>query len=471
MKPNFEPGGKWEKWFPLFDSLDTFLFTPGHATKSGSHIRDGIDLKRTMFMVIIALVPCLLFGIFNTGHQYYIAQGLFTEHWSDGFGDKVIFGLWKVLPMVIVSYGVGLGVEFIFCIAKKHAIQEGFLVSGMLIPLVMPMDVPLWTVAVATIFAVVIGKEVFGGTGMNVVNVALTARAFLFFAYPTQMSGDKVWVHNEIENGKAYITAYDYQDGNTDPYTFTGNVLNVEGNIVGSVVDGELTSGVDAYTGATNLGSAALTIKMEKDIREINKLLEKNKGLAADHPKKLNESQVQGKIAEREQIEKNKGVAISKVASTEDSFFGFEMGSIGETSVLMCLIGALILIATGIGSWQIMLSFVLGGLAMGYIFNAFEVNAFMGLDPMRQIMLGGFMFGAVFMATDPVTASQTPRGKWIYGFLAGFFAIMIRVFNPAYPEGVMMAILFMNVMAPLIDHFVIQSNVKRRLKRLKLKTA
>lgn len=377
----------------LWDGNYTFLFQPGHTTKNNeTHVRDGIDLKRTMFTVVIALIPALLFGIWNTGHQHFLALGESVE-----FIDKILYGAKLVLPLVIVSYAAGLGIEFVFTALKGHPIQEGFLVSGMLIPLCMPVDVPLWMVAVATIFAVVIGKEVFGGTGMNILNPALTARAFLFFAYPTKMSGDKVWVNTDLAEGQ-------------------------------SVVDG--------HTGATALGDLATTVGKGTGNTEVMSMF-----------------------------------GSDGMYSMYNAFMGWIPGSIGETSALACLIGAGILLWTGIGNWKIMLSFLLGGLAMGSIFNIFAVNDFMGLNPVHQILLGGFMFGMIFMATDPVSASQTEKGKWIYGFLGGFFAIMIRVFNPAYPEGVMLAILFMNVMAPLIDHYVVQGNVKRRMKRMKTVSA
>ena len=398
LEPQFEKGGKFEKLWPLFDGFATFLFVPGHATNKGSHIRDSIDLKRTMVLVILALVPCLLFGIWNTGHQYYAALGQYTAL-GDGFLEKIMFGSWKVLPLVVVSYAVGLGVEFLFCIIKRHSIQEGFLVSGMLIPLCMPVDVPLWMVAIATIFAVVIGKEVFGGTGMNILNPALTARAFLFFAYPTKMSGNSVWIANS----------------------------------------GEISQQVDGFTGATALGDLASTVGVDK-------------GSGA----------VAGVMTQ---------FGSEGTYSMMNSFLGFIPGSIGETSALACLLGAALLIFTGIGSWKIMLSMLIGGLSMGWIFNLAGSNAFMDVNPVHQLLIGGFMFGMVFMATDPVSAAQTETGKWIYGFFAGFLGIMIRVFNPAYPEGIMMAILFMNVMAPLIDHYVIQSNISRRQKRLIAQTA
>lgn len=379
IKPHFEKGGKLEKFWPVYDGFETFLFVPGHTAHSGAHIRDGIDLKRVMITVVFAMVPALLFGMWNTGLQHYLAQGITDSSCMQNF----MFGFVKVMPIVVISYAVGLGVEFVFCIIKKHTINEGFLVSGMLIPLALPADIPLWMVAVATIFAVVIGKEVFGGTGMNILNVALTARAFLFFAYPTMMSGNTVWHADEAFSGR-----------------------------------------VDAVSGATALGDAASKMP----------------------------------IAE-----------LTEKYSLMDSFIGTIPGSIGETSTLACLIGAAILLYTGVASWRIMLSVFAGGYAMGLLFNAFAVNTLMEISALHQLLLGGFAFGAVFMATDPVTASQTNTGKYIYGFFIGFFAILIRVFNPAYPEGMMLAILFMNVMAPLIDHYVIQANINRRLKRVQVK--
>ncbi len=392
IRPNFEKGGKLEKYWPVFDSLETFAFVPDHTTSKGAHVRDAIDMKRTMFLVIVAMVPALLFGIYNTGYQHFAALGMEAD-----FLDMILFGLGKVLPLIVVSYGVGLGVEFIFCIIKSHAINEGFLVSGMLIPLIMPVDMPLWMVAIATAFSVVLVKEVFGGTGMNILNVALTARAFLFFAYPTEMSGNKVWISTE----------------------------------------GATT--VDGYTGETLLSQAI------------------EKGAAFSDVA----GQQYGSIAE----------------SFMASFIGFIPGSIGETSTLAILIGAAILLWTGIASWRIILFGILGGAAMGLIFNLVGPsispdNLYLQVPWWHQLVMGGFMFGVVFMATDPVTASQTQTGKIYYGFLIGMLAILIRVVNPAYPEGIMMAILFMNVMAPTIDHYVVQSNVNRRLKRLKtVKTA
>lgn len=376
IKPNFEKGGKLEKFYPAFDAFETFLFVPNHTTAAkGSHIRDAIDLKRTMVLVIISLIPCLLFGMWNVGYQHHLALGMNDASLINNF----IFGAIKVMPIVIVSYGAGLTVEFIFAIIRKHTINEGFLVSGMLIPLVMPVDVPLWMVAVSTIFAVIIGKEVFGGTGMNILNPALTARAFLFFAYPTKISGDEVWINTQLEKGQVLV---------------------------------------DGYSGATALGDAAA-------------------GFA------------------------------EKIPDTMQSFIGAIPGSIGETSTIACLIGAAILLYTGIGSWRIMLSVFVGGFLMAVVFNLFGANTLMQITPLHHLFLGGFAFGAIFMATDPVSATQTTTGKYIYGFLIGLFAIMFRVFNPAYPEGMMLAILFMNVMAPLIDHYVVAANIKRRLKRAK----
>ena len=391
IKPHFEEGGKLSRFWVVYDSLDTFAFVPGHVTKKGTHIKDGIDLKRTMFMVILALTPCLLFGTWNIGHQHLLATGEVgaTDAWSAMFGDKILLGLIKVLPLIVVSYGVGLGLEFVFAGIRKHSINEGFLVSGMLIPLIMPVDVPLWMVAAATAFAVVIGKEVFGGTGMNIINVALTSRAFLFFAYPTKMSGE-IWIH---------------------------------------VADAKQTV-IDGFSGATALGHLANTVK---------------------------EPETAGKAMEM--------FADGGQYSFMNCLIGNIPGSIGETSLIACALGAALLIWTGIASARVILSFLAGGLVMAFIFNLVGANPFMEVDPLHQVAMGGFAFGMVFMATDPVTAAQTASGKIWYGFFGGFFSIMIRVFNPAYPEGVMMAILFMNVMAPMIDHYVISANIKRRMKR------
>ncbi len=370
VKPHFEKGGKLEKIYPAYDAFETFLFVPDHTTKKGSHIRDAIDLKRTMAFVVIAMIPCILFGMWNIGFQYNTSVGN-----EASLLDNFIFGFWKFLPLLVVSYGVGLSIEFAFAVSRGHSVNEGYLVSGMLIPLIMPIDVPLWMLAISVIFAVVIGKEVFGGTGMNILNPALTARAFLFFAYPSHMSGDKVWIHG---------------------------------------------ASVDAYSGATILGELASG-------NSWNSLL----------------------------------------WNASEAFNGLIPGSIGETSMIAILLGALILIVTGVGSWRIILSTFIGGYLMAYVFNLLDFNALMSTPAHIHLIIGGFAFGAVFMATDPVTACQTNLGKYIYGFLIGVFAILIRIFNPAYPEGMMLAILLMNVFAPLIDHYVVQANIKRRLNRIK----
>jgi Na+-transporting NADH:ubiquinone oxidoreductase subunit B len=413
LDPKFEKGGKWEKMYPLYETLSTFLFTPKKVTKKGAHIRDGVDLKRTMFMVIVALLPCLLFGIYNTGHWHYELQSYINpaeyggyEAYMTGFGDKVIYGLIQVLPLVIVSYAAGLAVEFVFAmIHGGHGLHEGFLVSGLLIPLTMPADVPLWMVAVATIFAVVIGKEVFGGTGMNILNVALTARAFLFFAYPTEMSGDKVW-----KSGTRDVMA---ENGGLMPDGSSG--ATALGDLQSMVGDSPVIAG-EAMQGA---GSAELLAKFESAYDPLH------------------------------------------------AFIGMVPGSVGETSTLAALIGGAILLFTGVASWRIILSFFAGGLAFGLLMNGIGVNPYMELPAYYHLIIGGFAFGAVFMATDPVTASQTQYGKLWYGFLGGGIAVLIRVLNPAYPEGVMLAILFMNVMAPMIDHYVVQANIRRRQKRFK----
>ena len=391
---------KTKKFFPLIDAFDTLMFTPNHVTNKGSHIRDAIDLKRTMMLVIIALIPCLLFGIYNTGYQHF---RVLDQLGDVSFWEIILKGALVVLPLVVVSYGAGLLVEFIFAIRNGHTVQEGFLVSGMLIPLCMPADVPLWMVAIATMFAVVIGKEVFGGTGMNILNVALTARAFLFFAHPTKMSGNEVWVTG-------------FSDLKGEKYASLINSANPQG-----IVDGS--------SGATALGDLASFMQ--------------------DSPVLENTQAFQAKY------------------SLMDSFLGFIPGSVGETSALMCLIGAGILLWTGIASWRVISSFFIGGFIMATILNLVGGNGYFELPAIHQLMLGGFMFGMVFMATDPVTAAHTNKGKFIYGFLGGFLGILIRMVNPAYPEGIMLAILIANVFAPLIDHMVIQSNINRRLKRLK----
>jgi len=412
LDPHFEDGGKWEKMRPLYETLATFLFTPKHVTTSGSHIRDGVDLKRTMFTVVIALIPALLFGIYNTGHWHYellahanpAEYGTYLDYMT-GFGDKLGVGFMKVLPLILVSYAVGLAIEFIFGFMRGHALHEGYLVSGMLIPLIMPVDVPLWMVAVATAFAVIIGKEIFGGIGMNILNIALTARAFLFFAYPTSMSGDKVW-----------------KSGTNDVIAQNNGLLP------------------DGASGATPLGDLT--------------------SFVGDSPVVAGES-LSGLSS---------GEILQKFEATYDplhAFIGMIPGSIGETSVIAILIGAAILLYTGVASWRIIFSFFAGGFLFGLLMNALGANPYMDLPAYYHLILGGFAFGAVFMATDPVTAAQTQWGKVWYGFLGGALAILIRVLNPAYPEGVMLAILFMNVAAPLIDHYVVQVNIARRKKRFK----
>jgi len=374
LKPLFSKGGKFAKLQSVFEGLESFIFVPDKVTFKGSHVRDAADLKRTMTIVIIALLPALLFGSYNTGLQHFKSVGvdpdLFQAFW---------FGFLKILPLIIVSYVVGLGIEFIAAQIKGHEINEGYLVTGLLIPLIMPVDIPLWMLALAVAFSVILGKEVFGGTGMNIFNPALLARAFIFFSYPAWMTGDKVW---------------------TEGLTAGKNII-------------------DGFSGATPLSLCAAG-------------------------------------------------EITKLPSFMQMFIGTIPGSVGETSALAILIGAAILIITGIGSWKIMAGVFTGGLAMGLLLNAISANTFMELPFYYQFVMGGFAFGAVFMATDPVTGSQTEKGKWIYGFLIGILSILIRVVNPAYPEGVMLAILLMNVFAPLIDYFVVQSNIKKRLKRAKI---
>jgi Na+-transporting NADH:ubiquinone oxidoreductase subunit B len=382
IKPQFKKGGRFEKMSATFEAFETFLFVPDKVTRSGAHIRDSIDMKRMMALVVMAMIPCLLFGMYNVGYLHYNLTGETKTFWQI-FG----FGFLKVFPIIVVSYVTGLAIEFVFAQIRGHEVNEGFLVTGMLIPLIVPVNIPLWMVAVATAFAVIIGKEVFGGTGMNILNPALTARAFLFFAYPGDMTGDRVWVA-----GIQHLP--------------------------------------DSSSGATVLGHLLQSVP--------------------DH-----ESYV---------------TIVSKLPRDLDAFLGFIPGSVGETSKLAILIGALILIFTGMGSWKIILSSVLGGLTMGLLLNALAANAYMELPAYKHLLYGGFAFGAVFMATDPVTASQTEKGKWIYGFLVGMLAILIRVLNPAYPEGMMLAILLMNVFAPLIDHYVIEANIKMRLRRLENKT-
>ena len=373
IKPTFEKGGKLGFLHSTFDAFETFLFVPNTVTKHGAHVRDCVDLKRVMIMVVLALVPAMLFGIWNTGYQHSLAFGL---EW--GFWDIVLYGLIKVLPLYIVSYLVGLGIEFVSAQIQGHEVNEGYLVSGMLIPLIVPVDVPLWMLAIAVAFAVIIGKEVFGGTGMNIWNPALLTRAFLFFSYPSKMSGDAVWVGG-LEKNAAQV--------------------------------------VDGFTGATPLAAPSID------------------GLN------------------------------SAGYSLCDMIIGTIPGSVGETSVIAILLGAILLIWTGVASWKIMFSSIVGGLAIGYL--GYAVGA-TDLPGYYQLVMGGFLFGTVFMATDPVTSAQTECGKWIYGFLIGALAVTVRIRNPGYPEGMMLAILLMNTFAPLIDHYVIEGSIKRRAKKVKI---
>lgn len=383
------PGGKYSKLQSVFEGFESFLFTPNTTSTSGVSIHDSNDSKRTMTVVIVSLIPCLLFGMYNIGYQHYLAIGQ-----SDtGFWSLFLYGLLALLPTIVVSYVVGLGIEFISAQIRHHEIQEGFLVTGMLIPLICPINTPLWMIAVATAFSVIFAKEIFGGTGMNVFNVALVTRAFLFFAYPAKMSGDAAFVA-------------------TEPILGLGN---------GTVVD--------AFSGATPLGQVTTATADNLQITNI----------------------------------------VGEPISTFDAFLGLIPGSVGETSTLCILIGAFVLLFTGTASWKVMLSVFVGGLFMGFIANTFpsELYPASSLSPIEQICFGGFAFAAVFMATDPVTGARTEVGKYIYGFLIGVLAILIRVYNSGYPEGAMLAVLFMNAFAPLIDHFVVQSNIRRRLKRIK----
>ena len=373
IKPTFEKGGKLGFLHSTFDAFETFLFVPNTVTRKGAHVRDCVDLKRVMIMVVLALVPAMLFGIWNVGYQHSAAFGL---DW--GFWQIVGHGLIKVLPLYIVAYVVGLAIEFVSAQIKGHEVNEGYLVSGMLIPLIVPVDVPLWMLAVAVAFAVIIGKEVFGGTGMNIWNPALLTRAFLFFSYPSNMSGDIVWVSG----------------------------LGAEGAQI-----------VDGFTGATPLASASI------------------EGLQAS------------------------GYSVC------DMIIGTIPGSVGETSVIAILLGAALLLWTGVASWKIMFSSILGGLAIGYLGYALGSTDLPGY---YQLIMGGFLFGTVFMATDPVTSAQTECGKWLYGFLVGALAVTVRIWNPGYPEGMMLAILLMNTFAPLIDHYVIEGSIKRRAKKVKI---
>ena len=375
LKPTFSEGGKLSALHSTFEGFETFLFVPNTTTQKGAHIRDCNDMKRTMIMVVLALVPALLFGMYNTGYQHFLSLGQEAGLW-----ECFWFGFLKVLPMIVVSYLVGLSIEFAFAQKRGHEINEGFLVSGLLIPMIMPVDVPLWMLALGTAFAVVIGKEVFGGTGMNVFNPALLARAFVFFAYTPFMSGETVWVAGL---GKAEA---------------------------GMIADG--------FSGATALEQLSTTGEMSYSIC--------------------------------------------------DALIGLMPGCVGETSVIAIAIGALILLGSGVASWRTMVSVFVGGLAMGLLFNAVGANAYMEVPAYTHLLVGGFAFGAVFMATDPVTSAQTSAGQYIVGFMTGALAVMIRVINPAYPEGMMLSILFMNALAPLVDYFVVERNITRRKNRVKM---
>ncbi|MBP5318568.1 MAG: NADH:ubiquinone reductase (Na(+)-transporting) subunit B [Paludibacteraceae bacterium] len=389
MKPTFSEGGKLSMFRSVFDGFETFLFVPNATSKSGAHIHDANDSKRLMIMVVIALMPALLFGMYNVGYQHYLAIGQLA---TTGFWTLFWFGFLAVLPKIIVSYLVGLGIEFTVAQWKGEEIHEGFLVSGMLIPMIVPVECPLWIMAIATAFAVVFAKEIFGGTGMNIVNVALVARAFLFFSYPTKMSGDNVWVR-------------------------TDGILGLgDGNVI------------DGFTGATPLGQVGSALESQVQVTDI----------------------------------------AGQASSTLDAVIGLIPGSIGETSVIAIALGAILLLVTRVASWKTMLSVFAGGALTAYLFNVSGIDTAVANLPWYQhLIYGGFCFGAVFMATDPVTSARTEAGKWIYGFMVGFMAITIRVLNPGYPEGMMLAILLLNVCAPLIDHCVVQANISKRLKRAK----
>ncbi len=389
IKPNFEKGGKFEKLHSVFEGFESFLFVPNTTAKMGAHIHDATDSKRTMIIVVLALVPAMLFGMYNVGYQHFLAIGQQMGFWGTFF-----YGFLAVLPLLLVSYIVGLGIEFISAQIKGHEIQEGFLVTGFLIPLIVPVDTPLWMVAVATAFAVIFAKEVFGGTGMNIFNVALITRAFLFFAYPTAMSGDKVWVRTDAAFG------------------FGGG------------------QAVDAFSGATPLGQVGTAATSTADITGI----------------------------------------LGQPLGFWDGVIGLIPGSVGETSIIAIAIGALLLLVTKVASWKTMLSVFLGGGIMAFVLNQFGPDtAYANFPWYCHLVYGGFAFGAVFMATDPVTSAHTETGKWIYGFLIGAMAIIIRVFNPGYAEGMMLAILLMNLFAGLIDYYVVQANIKKRLKRVTTK--
>lgn len=394
VKPNFEPGGRLAPLRSVYDGFDTFLYTPRTTSTSGTHIHDSIDSKRVMIIVVLALMPCLLFGMYNTGYQNLLGSG--AREFP--FWEIMAYGFLAILPRIITTYLVGLGIEFIVAQWRNEEIQEGFLVTGIIVPLICPIQTPLWMLAVATAFAVIFAKEVFGGTGYNIFNVALITRAFLFFAYPAQMSGDRVFVA-------------------TNPILGLGGTVHF----------------ADGISGATPLGQIATHTGGDLHLLNI----------------------------------------IGEPISTWDAFLGLIPGSFGETSTLCILIGAVILLATGIASWRIMLSVFAGGLAMGALAHALATPTYPAsfLSPVDQLLYGGFAFAAVFMATDPVTAARTNTGKYIYGFLIGVVAVIIRTYNNGYPEGAMLAVLLMNALAPLIDFCVVQANISRRLARMKANAA
>lgn len=395
QKPLFAKGGKYEQFHYLFEAAETFAFVPAQtAPAKGAQIHDAIDLKRYMMTVVIAILPTVLFGMWNVGHQHYLATGEQAD-----FLTKFLLGARFVLPVILVAYTAGGIVEVIFAIFRKHPINEGFLVTGLLIPIILPVTIPLWQVALGTVFGVLIAKEVFGGTGMNILNVAMTARAFLYFAYPGQLSGT-IWTY--LPEGSKPVEGY-------------------SGATALSIVNEASTGGADIQTGVVDA------------------------------------------------LEKAGTWSGTELFSFWNMFWGAIPGSISETSTLMCLIGAFILIATGVGSYKLIFGTFAGAFFMGLVLNLLASGGigtpFMALPAHYHLVMGGLAFAAVYMVTDPVTASQTETGKWIYAFLIGLFTVLIRVFNPAYPEGVMLAVLLMNVFAPLIDYFVIDANKKRRLKR------
>ncbi len=401
----------------LYDGFFTFAYAPNATTKSGVHLRDGMDLKRTMVMVVLAMQLCYVFGTYNTGHQHFVAAGQYLG-FLEGFHLKLVHGLIKMIPIFVVTHVVGLGIEFWFAAKKGHAIEEGFLVSGALIPLIMPPDIPLWILGVSVAFAVILGKEAFGGTGMNIWNVALLARVFVFFAYPTSISGDEVWVSGFEKIGAEAATAMNVVAGNYADYGWAHGLFNTLFGWMDIATFQHMTPMVDGYSGATPMALAS----------------------------------------------KGGWEAVTSTFSTSQMFWGTIPGSVGETSKPFILIGAGILLATGIASWRIMLSMFIGAAVMAMMLNGWGATPFMEVPWQYQFYMGSFFFAMAFMATDPVTATSTNTGKWIYGLLIGMIGMLIRVINPAYPEGWMLAILFLNTFAPLIDHYVLESNMKRRTK-------